>query len=473
MNIYNDGVKETDNSYGIYILGKDERLAGIKTKQRIALYDSRKSKIFKGTKYSSGFTQDILDQLKIDYKLCDNFDNLGNYDILIFGANSFDDNVKKNGEKIREWINNGGKVICLEQTAFLGPLPFASEYQICDVRDNRFTFADLLVPQHPIFEGLEIYDWDMWDGGTLGKIGGKVILPLADSALAVSGSHGIPGMLISEFKIGKGTVLVSLAEALFQYNKDSVASRYVENLFKYALSDKTEKIIPNYSIPEIKGNKIKEYSIPKLDANKSSFIDLRTQANRSFIDEKGSDGTGGWFDEGKNQDLKDFPVGRQEFKGVTFDIIDPSKNHEKSCIVLNTEGNKRYPVGNRKDQVEIIVNSKVKRLVFLVASAWCTEEGPPMAEFIVKFQGGECLDETVKIDLTPGVNISDWFIKGGNLPGAKLAWTTFDRRVMSKVGVWMFQWENSQPQANIAKIIFKSKHTKAIPALIAITGEKF
>lgn len=472
MNINQGGKDVVYNSYRVYILGKDKRALQVKTEQRIALYGTLTSKIFKGTKFDNSFTQGILDGLKIKYQLCDNFDKLRDYDILIFGVNSFDDKLRKNGEKVRQWIEKGGKVLCFEQPSFLGPIPFAAEYTVCDVRGSRITFADFLVPQHPIFEGTDIYDWDMWDGGELGKIGSKIIQPLADSALAVSGTYGNIGMLITEVKIGKGTVLISLPEASLQYNEDSVATRYIDNLLKYVLQDGSKKLIRDYAVAKIKGNKVKEYHIPKLQSEKSFFVDLRKVANRGFFDEKGRDGIGGWFDEGATQNLKLFPVGKQDFKGVSFDIINPSKNHQKSCIVLNSNGNKRYPMGNRKDQVEINVGRKAKRLVFLVAAAWCPKQGVPIAEFYIKYKGGTCFNEIEKIELTPGINISDWFIRGGALlPKAKLAWSIFDRSVMSKIGVWMFQWDNPQLQGQIEKIIFKTKHKKAIPALIAITGE--
>ena len=180
---------------------------------------------------------------------------------------------------------------------------------------------------------------------------------------------------------------------------------------------------------------------------------------------------GGWFDEGRAQDLRIFPVGGQTFEGVPFRVIDPAANNGAACVVLNTAGNGRYPKGDRPNEVSMPVNRKLTRLVFLVAGAWAIE-GDVAAELVVKFAGGEGLFEADTIPLKVGVNLADWFIRGGAvLPRAKLAWSGVDERIPNPIGVWMFEWTNPQPQAEIRTLVFRTGNARTIPALIAVTGE--
>jgi beta-galactosidase len=463
LGMFHRGRKVVENEYGTYILGPDRRRATIKSGEKsIALYLKR----------NQPATKQLLDRFKVEYHPIHDFNTLDQYRILIIGANGLSPEMKSAGPLIRKWVEKGGKLLCFEQLEFLGPIPFAREYEITE---TKVLNVDLIVPQYPVFNGLENSEWDMWDGD-MGIITQRHIQSLATSVLGTSAFHRQMGMTMAEVRIGKGIVFFSQAQASNRYGKDSVATRYLENVLHYTLETPWDgKQIPSYEIPVITGQEIGDYDIRPLDPGKAFFVDISKVANRGFRDEKGGDGVGGWFDEGEAQDLRRFPVGRQTFEGIPFKIIDPKINNGRSCIVLHTKGNKRYPKGDRPEQVTIPVNAKLKRMIFVVASAWTDDRtrGKTVAEIVVKFAGGECLYETETIPIKPGFNIADWFIRaGGVLRGAKLAWSTRDPRITVKIGVWMFEWENRQPQAEIQSITFKTGHLLAIPALIAVTGEK-
>ncbi|NLX06644.1 MAG: hypothetical protein GXY33_16020, partial [Phycisphaerae bacterium] len=148
-------------------------------------------------------------------------------------------------------------------------------------------------------------------------------------------------------------------------------------------------------------------------------------------------------------------------------------NDGRGCVVLHSEGNVRYPKGNRPEAVELAVGQKVSRMVFLVAGAWTGEDGSTAAELEFHFEGGQCLYETETFALKAGVNFGNWWIGDGSMPGARLAWSVRDPRVDNKIGLWMVEWTNRQPQAQVRSVTFRSGHTMAIPALVAATGEAY
>jgi beta-galactosidase len=342
----------------------------------------------------------------------------------------------------------------------------------------------VIVPRHPIYDGLDVADWDMWDDDPVkvpiltsrGVINTRMIQPLTPAVLASSGiyggygSYGKPGMIAAEVRIGKGIVLFSAADACRRYGLDGVATRYVENLLHYTLEtpwDGTQD--SGYAIPVIAGPELEEYEVPPLPEDRAVFVDLSKVAHRRIAAAK--DGAPGLFDQKPQEGLDDLPLGRQTFHGVPFEILDPDKNDGKSCVVLHTEGNGRFPRDGRPDEVTIPVHRKLKRIVFLVTSSWTDSDEKPAAEFVITFAGGHCLFERESVPLKGNVNVGNWWITEGLLPGAKLAWSSRVLRQPCPIGVWMFEWTNRQPQAEVAEIHFRTGHTRTIPALIAVTGE--
>ena len=63
-------------------------------------------------------------------------------------------------------------------------------------------------------------------------------------------------------------------------------------------------------------------------------LDLRPVLNMGFTDEAANDRRGGWTDQGPDNDLRAMTPGTREFAGIPFDVVDPAKNSEKSCLAL-------------------------------------------------------------------------------------------------------------------------------------------
>lgn len=94
----------------------------------------------------------------------------------------------------------------------------------------------------------------------------------------------------------------------------------------------------------VKQNEVFEVSFDALSVPEESFTDgdihlnIRKYANMAFADEIAGDGIGGWMDEGKKKSFRKFKskIGKTEFDGITFNIIDPEKNSGSSVMTFKS-----------------------------------------------------------------------------------------------------------------------------------------
>lgn len=99
----------------------------------------------------------------------------------------------------------------------------------------------------------------------------------------------------------------------------------------------------------------------------SAPLDLSHAANMGFIDKTEGDGKGGWTDQGPENDLRMIPTGMQCWNGVNFRIINPAKNHNRSCIVLSARAGSVFPAAASAEQPEPV---RGRWLYLLHALAW-------------------------------------------------------------------------------------------------------
>jgi len=152
---------------------------------------------------------------------------------------------------------------------------------------------------------------------------------------------------------------------------------------------------------------------------------------------------------------------------VTFDIIKPAENNDKSCIVL---GGKHRPYFPQK--VSIPVNRKAKRLFFLISAAWCGKESGKAADIHINYQGGAGLIPRRTLPLMSGTNIADWTASDISLPKAEIAWRKVNPDSNLKTSVFLIEWKNPEPDIEITHIDFVSGGIP-VPVLFAVTGEVF
>ena len=187
-------------------------------------------------------------------------------------------------------------------------------------------------------------------------------------------------------------------------------------------------------------------------------VDLSSYCNRGFRDSPDAP-VRGWSAQGPEHDLRNFPVGKQIMRGVTFDIVDPAKNRGRSLIALS--GTRE--IGTLPASVEgIRVGRRFERIVFQYGSAW----GAP--EFTIRVNYADrkkwipgMPDPYVDILFRPGLEINDWYhadtyLKGGgSMPRAKLAWSGYTlggRKIDRHVGTFLYEWDNPFPEKEIESI---------------------
>ena len=185
-------------------------------------------------------------------------------------------------------------------------------------------------------------------------------------------------------------------------------------------------------------------------------LDLRQVANRGFADDVADDGVGGWGDGGPNNDLRSFTLyGNQNFCGVDFDIINPAKNDDKSCIVLSGQNDKRLPVS-----VELDVNQKAGGAYFLHAASWASASNGKY--IFVYADGTEYAHELVlKRD------IADWWgiTQAENL---RVAWEGTGTNA-GLISLGLFALENPYPEKEIAKLRLVSNGDGSYIHIVGVT----
>lgn len=442
------------NEYDLYILPADEAAGPLPVTKKTALYDSYGT-IFAGLGGTG--TSDVLDKWKIPFTPIKDFESLGSYEVLIIGYGSMDARVGEAGEKIRNWLEQGGRVVMFEQIAD-GIVPWLSEMRL-EYIGNEITPLGIVEPQHPVFTGLSLETISCWNEDGNAAIGARFLRPLSESVLAALSSSVITGtrscrfgMMLAEWKVGKGLAFINSCDLHRHFGSDALATKLLRQILAYTLTDAwTDK----FAAP-IAGAQMKIVPLSAVE-----IVDLAPYVTRSHIDEKADDGIGGWDDNGPSNDLRAVTAGLNFFEGFPFQIIDPGKNNGRSVILLAGGPRTNFP-----EKVEgIKVGKKVKALNFLQCGCYMGAKAGTVGKYIIHYQGGK----TEEIPLIAGKNILDWNAPL-DLPEARVAWRhtcpNFD------IGLYRFRWQNPHPAEVIESIDFISTKTTGIPVLVAITGEK-
>lgn len=134
---------------------------------------------------------------------------------------------------------------------------------------------------------------------------------------------------------------------------------------------------------------------------RSTPLDLSAVVNMGFADEKADDRRGGWTDQGADNDLRMIPVGRQRWAGVEFEILDPSKNGGKSCLMLAGPSRGYFP-----EKAVALQSNPVrgKCLYLLHALAWPVDQ-KQIGTVTVRYSDGSKRE----IPVTGGVDVGNWW----------------------------------------------------------------
>ncbi len=432
------------NFYNIFIQNPSVTTASIRTTKRISILKPESTQV--------GDISKIFLQLGIKADVIADLHALKDYDVLVVPpARSRHSllNSQDNRELLMKWISSGGTLLSMEQNygnkVWLGG----------SLQSGELPFADLVVPKHPIFDGLTQDNFDTWSNPDYGNVISYGLAPFTVNALAARGPFcGSRGVLnaIAEGSYGTGRILASQLNATSLWNIDSVATTYLRNLLVYTFGDKQVAKLRHWSANRID---------VELRDDQVQLIDLRPYANKSFSDDVSGDQLGGWTDQGDN-DFRMIPLGKRMINGVPFEIIDPAPNKDKSCIILSGPFRTYYP-GNVDG---INVGANMSQLFFLHALAWGGGDGSRVGAYRINYADGT----TEEVAMKDGVNVADWFCPG-DLAEAQMGLTA-KHRSGADVGLWVFAWDNPKPSTRIDSIDVLSDCNSAMPIVVAITGKK-
>lgn len=355
----------------------------------------------------------------------------------------------------------GGTLLVLAQKNVKTPLPGG---EILVPIGN--SFVDQIIPDHPVFAGLDYRCFDTWNNPEYGFVVSANYQPFTLNAVAAKGpmlGRQDVGMVLVEAVNGRGRIILSQFNATACRELDSAAATYLYNLLRYASGAEYwsgAKALVDASLGDFQVEKKRLFQ-----------VDLSEKANAGFRDDIDNDGKGGWTDQGDN-DFRMMPTGIQEAAGITFNILDPEKNDGYGCLVVRGTNRPHFPTAIRG----IKAGKKLSRLFFLHTAAW---SGMGKAGAYRVHHGDGTFSE---LPLESGVNIGDWW-NPGKLPQAKTGILRKNSR-KHEVGTFVTEWENPKPHLPIVSIDFLSASEvrgnavdylpegTPVPVLVAITGEK-
>lgn len=429
-----------------------EVFAQVKTAKKVALFDTTAA-VFGSLKPFS--TTKLMKAFGVPFTPVAGFTNLDQYDVLVIGNGSVDSSDDTGAGFIRSFVENGGRLLVFEQTV-TGRIPFLNELEYSLAGPGQF--SEILQFDHPALKGLTQRDFFCWNQGDW-SVYRHYIRPVSEAALTTGGDttqwgSDNFGMVSAHLRLGQGDVLITQAEVTSTFRNDSGAALFSRRLLETVLDDATRKDAAPFrgygAGVMIKG----------VAGEKAHFISLREAANMGFADDKARDGKGGWTDQGAVNDLAPFPVGRQVFRGVPFQILDPGKNDGRSCVVVSANSELKFQAESKA----VAVGVKAGRLLFMHSAAW-TSSGGHLGDYEVRYASGR----KEIIPIVDGDNVGDWWEVNRKLKNAVCGWSGTNRS--GTVGVFLFSWNNPHPDEEIASVVLRIRG-KAAVGLVGLTAEK-
>ncbi len=242
------------NENELFIAGKDWKEPA-SSKETIYVYDSTEREE----------TLNSLQHLGYPIKSILTIKSLPKRSTLILGKDSWDDNLNHQTTQLSNYIQNGGRVICLEQQTETFDLSWLSAsikflkesnndpiYLSPSISYKDGMNINLERPYHPVFKGLTPDLFKLWSDYTSydeSKTGFPAIYPvnsgydlresdLENIAVLANYSRALTATALSEFFIGKGSMILSGFDLINRCGTDPVADRLLSNMIHYMSVDK-------------------------------------------------------------------------------------------------------------------------------------------------------------------------------------------------------------------------------------------
>ena len=164
-----------------------------------------------------------------------------------------------------------------------------------------------------------------------------------------------------------------------------------------------------------------------------------------------------------NNNLKSLPTGKQKFGDVEFFIGDGLLQLGSS----NVEG-------KPKEIKDIKVGGRFKKLHFLQACGYNTDDGKVIGKYVIRYAD----KSTADVEIVFGRDVVDWWAypdRAGPTKG-KAVWegeNEASKGFDAKIKLYLMTWENPKPDKTVEAIDFVATNPEqpAAPFCVAITAE--
>lgn len=252
--IMSAGKQVSHNYYKLFIADDNFTEAVVPIESSIVLYDKE------------GKTKKSLAALGLKFNSIGSFVKLPEKGVLIIGENAADQELAGNAAAIRNFINEGGRVVALRQDSLrminLNQLAIHKlvnrnvdiddpVYPVSSKSPRNGYYVNVERPDHPLFSGITRENMRIWSDYTNWdetKAGLPAIKPVTDgfvlenkedvanTAILANYSSGLQGIAIAEQFMGNGSLLLCGLDISNRTSIDPVAARMLLNMVSYAAS---------------------------------------------------------------------------------------------------------------------------------------------------------------------------------------------------------------------------------------------
>lgn len=179
------------------------------------------------------------------------------------------------------------------------------------------------------------------------------------------------------------------------------------------------------------------------------MLDLSAAANMGLVDRVNGDRKGGWTDQGPDNDMRYFPVGKRKFAGIGFSVSDPAGNDGRSVVVLRGGERQYFP-----DSAAVIpAKGKAGYLYLLHAIAWEPPIRQEIGTITCEYENAGYTERDEQVfSVRSGVDVAD-FRRPRILPNGDVGWQ--GRNASAGVGVYVSRFK--LPEKRIRRIRFESR----------------
>ncbi len=185
-------------------------------------------------------------------------------------------------------------------------------------------------------------------------------------------------------------------------------------------------------------------------------VDITSAANMDTWD-TGSKNSLNWMNTTEpGNDMRNLPVGIQNFKHITFNVIDPAKNNRRAAIAISA--NKAFPT-----RAEVSINDTATS-IYLLHTISKTGASKLAGDVTFVYSDGTKATRYLFADK----DVVGWWFPNLKENKAGVAWTG-PNGVSTEVGVCWAAIDNPNPQKRIEKLQFNAALDGGVYSLLALT----